>query len=175
MGTEGGEHMNIGGFEIERKFLIAMPAPEVIERGETSHITQTYLVGEPCTTERVRCRAWQDHTEYTHTIKRKLSNMRRLEDEHQVDGDTYRQLLLRADPDRRVMEKDRCVLVIDGLIWELDIFPFWKDRALLELELTGEEQRFTLPDCFTLIREVTDDPRYTNAALSREIVTEQLP
>ena len=167
--------MNIGGFEIERKFLIAMPAPEVLERGETSRITQTYLVGEPGTTERVRKRAWKDHAEYTHTIKRKLSNMRRLEDEHQIGEETYRQLLLRADPDCRVMEKTRCVLVIDGLTWELDIFPFWNDRAILELELTGEEQHFALPDCFTLIREVTDDPRYTNAALSREIVTEQLP
>ena len=167
--------MNIGGFEIERKFLIAMPSPEVIGRGETSRITQTYLIGEPGTTERVRKRAWMDRAEYTHTIKRKLSNMRRLEDEYQVDEETYLQLLRRADPDCCVMEKTRCVLVIDGLTWELDIFPFWDDRAILELELTGEEQRFTLPDCFKLIREVTDDPRYTNAALSREIVTEQLP
>ena len=166
--------MNIGGFEIERKFLIAMPAPEVIERGETSHITQTYLVGEPCTTERVRCRAWQDHTEYTHTIKRKLSNMRRLEDEHQIGEETYRQLLLRADPDCRVMEKTRCVLVIDGLTWELDIFPFWDDRALMELELHDETQTLRLPPDIGIVREVTFDSRYTNSAIAREIPWEPI-
>ena len=167
--------MNINGFEIERKYLIAMPGRDFLESCERSEITQTYLLGDVNTTERVRKRVRGETCEYTHTIKRKLSNMRRLEDEHQIGEETYRQLLLRADPDCRVMEKTRCVLVIDGLTWELDIFPFWDDRAILELELTGEEQHFALPDCFTLIREVTDDPRYTNAALSREIVTEQLP
>lgn len=167
--------MNIGGFEIERKFLIAMPGEDVLSRGEMSEITQTYLLGEPGTTERVRCRKWADRCEYTHTVKRKLSNMRRREDESSIGEEEYKELLRRADPDRRSIEKKRCCLTIDGLLWELDVFPFWSDRAILELELTGEEQRFALPDCFTLIREVTDDPRYTNAALSLEIVTEIIP
>ncbi len=167
--------MNLDGFEIERKFLIAMPPETLLEQGETSKITQTYLLGEPGTTERVRCRRWADRCEYTHTVKRKLSNMRRLEDETAIGEEEYKLLLKRADPSRRSIEKQRCCLTIDGLLWELDVFPFWKDRAILELELTGENQVFSLPDCFTLIREVTDDPRYTNAALSLKIVTETIP
>ena len=35
--------MNNNGFEIERKFLIAYPERELLDRGESSVITQTYL------------------------------------------------------------------------------------------------------------------------------------
>lgn len=167
--------MNIDGFEIERKFLIEMPGPEVLDMGEMSEISQTYLLGEPGTTERVRFRRRGSVCEYTHTVKKKLSNMRRLEDERYIGEEEYQHLLKRADPERRSIEKRRYCLEKDGLLWELDVFPFWTDRAILELELSGEEQRFMLPDCFRLIKEVTDDPRYTNAALSKEIVTEELP
>lgn len=173
--TNKGDAMNLNGFEIERKFLIRMPEPEVLEKGEMSEIRQTYLLGEPGTTERVRRRRRENACEYTHTIKRKLSNVRRLEDESIISAEEYRQLLERADPERRSIEKRRYCIENDGLLWELDIFPFWTDRAILELEISGEDQQFTLPDFFRLIREVTEDPRYTNAALSLEIVTEDLP
>ena len=36
--------MNIDGFEIERKFLIAMPEKAFLEKCERSAITQTYLL-----------------------------------------------------------------------------------------------------------------------------------
>ena len=55
--------MNIDGFEIERKFLIAMPDKAFLEACERSEITQTYLVGEENTTERVRRRVYPDRCE----------------------------------------------------------------------------------------------------------------
>ena len=167
--------MNIDGVEIERRFLIEMPPQALLAQGETSEISQTYLLGEPGVTERVRLRRCGDECAYTHTVKRKLNNLRRLEDEKTVGEKDYQRLLLRADPKRRTIEKKRCCLLLDGLLWELDIFPFWEDRAILELELSDERQPFTLPDCFHLIREVTDDPRYSNAALSLALADGKLP
>ena len=161
--------MNIDGFEIERKFLIAMPDEAFLKTCSASAITQTYLVCDGNTTERVRERAYPDHCEYTHTIKYKLNNMRRIEDERQIDEDTYTALLERADPARRPIRKVRYCFEHDGRLWELDVFPFWKNSAYLEIELTGEDEAFTLPPGLRLLREVTDDPRYTNAALSLEI------
>lgn len=166
--------MNIDGFEIERKYLIAMPDSAFLEGCERSEITQTYLVGEENTTERVRRRVYADRCEYTHTVKRKLNNMRRIEDEHEIDEAAYMSLLARADSTRHVIEKTRHCFAYDGRIWELDVFPFWTDRAFLEIELTGEDERFALPPGIRLIREVTDDPRYTNAALSLEIPNEEI-
>ncbi len=165
--------MNIDGFEIERKFLIAMPDEAFLKTCSASAITQTYLVCDGNTTERVRERAYPDHCEYTHTIKYKLNNMRRIEDERQIDEDTYTALLERADPARRPIRKVRYCFEHDGRLWELDVFPFWKNSAYLEIELTGEDEAFTLPPGLRLLREVTDDPRYTNAALSLHIPEEE--
>ena len=165
--------MNIDGFEIERKFLIAMPDEAFLKTCSASAITQTYLGCDGNTTERVRERAYPDHCEYTHTIKYKLNNMRRIEDERQIDEDTYTALLERADPARRPIRKVRYCFEHDGRLWELDVFPFWKNSAYLEIELTGENEAFTLPPGLRLLREVTDDPRYTNAALSLHIPEEE--
>ena len=165
--------MNIDWFEIERKFLIAMPDEAFLKTCSASAITQTYLVCDGNTTERVRERAYPDHCEYTHTIKYKLNNMRRIEDERQIDEDTYTALLERADPARRPIRKVRYCFEHDGRLWELDVFPFWKNSAYLEIELTGEDEAFTLPPGLRLKREVTDDPRYTNAALSLHIPEEE--
>jgi Uncharacterized protein conserved in bacteria len=163
------DSMNSNGFEIERKFLIAMPDTAFLENCECSEITQTYLLGEENTTERVRKRVRGENCEYTHTVKRKLSNMRRIEDEKTIDAERYAELLERADGARRPIQKARYCFTQDGKLWELDVFPFWTDRAFLEIELTDEGEIFALPPGIRLIREVTDDPRYTNAALSLQI------
>ena len=161
--------MNIDGFEIERKFLIAMPEEDFLAGCECSGITQTYLTGEPGTTERVRRRRWADRCEYTHTIKHKINNMRRQEEETEITQAEYLELLKRADPARRTIEKLRCCYTIGGELWEIDVFPFWEDRAIVEIELSDESEEVELPPGLRLIREVTDDPRYTNAALSLAI------
>ena len=166
--------MNIDGFEIERKFLIAMPEKEFLEKCERSEITQTYLLGDENTTERVRKRVRGDKCEYTHTVKLRLNSMRRIETENVIDEAAYLELLKRADPARTPIEKVRCCFTQDGLFWELDVFPFWDDRAFLEIELTDEGDEFALPPGIRLIREVTDDPRYTNAALSLSIPDEEI-
>ena len=166
--------MNIDGFEIERKYLIAMPSREFLEGCQASSITQTYLLVEKDATERVRKRVYADSCEYTHTVKHKLNNMRRLEEEREIDADEYAALLTRSDPQRRAIEKTRHCFRFDGRLWELDVFSFWTDRAFLEIELTDEGEAVTLPPGLRLIREVTDDPRYTNAALSFEIPEEDI-
>ena len=158
--------MNINGYEIERKFLVEMPEEAFLEKCERSAITQTYLLGEPGTTERVRRRENAGGCEYTHTVKRKISDIRREETERVIEEAEYLALLERADPARRQIEKTRCCFEHGGMLWELDIFPFWEDRAVLEIELTDEKEAITFPEALHLMREVTDDPRYTNAALS---------
>lgn len=166
--------MNIDGFEIERKFLIAMPEREFLESCERSAITQTYLLGDANTTERVRKRVRGDKCEYTHTVKVRLNSMRRIETESVIGEAEYTALLQRADPARRPIEKVRHCFTQEELLWELDVFPFWDDRAFLEIELTDESDEVTLPPGIRLIREVTDDPRYTNAALSLHIPEEEI-
>ena len=161
--------MNVDGFEIEHKLLIAMPDESLLQSASRSHIVQTYLLGEPLTTERVRARSYADRDEYTHTTKIRLSAMKRIEQEETVTREMYEALLTRADPARRSIEKDRYCLDYAGHTLEIDVFPFWQTYAILEIELEREDEEFRIPPEIRVIREVTDDPRYTNSALSLEI------
>ena len=154
-------------YEIERKFLIRMPDPDWLRReAEGTEITQTYLSAPPGVSERVRKRGRDGVFVYTHTVKRKLTDLRRIEDEEEISAERYAELLQRTDPSRQVIRKVRWCFTREGQFFELDVFPFWEDRAFLEIELKDEGQEVRLPPELRLIREVTEDPRYTNSALA---------
>ena len=72
-----------------------------------------------------------------------------------------------ADPTRRPIRKDRYCLTYDNQYFEIDVYPFWDDRAIVEIELRDEAQTVRFPEKLRLIREVTDDAAYKNAALAR--------
>lgn len=163
--------MNQNGYEIERKFLIRRPAAAWLEANcEGSDIIQTYLKTEaPGHSDRVRRREGKDGVVYTHTMKRRISDLRREEQEREISEGEYLSLLQRADPERRSIEKRRYVLAYEGKDFEIDVYPFWQDRAVMEIELADEAETVKLPPEIEIIKEVTQDRRYTNAALAREI------
>ena len=158
--------------EIERKFLIEYPDCALLERlseGDFSQISQTYLVAEAGTSERVRARTRGGVTVYTHNTKIKLSHMKRVELEDEISETEYRELLKRADPKCRVIEKTRYCVPYGGFVFEIDVFPFWNDKAFMEVEMPSEDTAVELPDFVKIIREVTEDNRYTNHALAIEL------
>ena len=158
--------------EIERKFLIEYPNLKELERlsnGNFSQISQTYLVGEKGTSERVRARTRDGKTVYTHNTKIKLSSMKRIELEDEVSEEEYTELLKRADKKCRTIEKVRYCVDFGGFEFEIDVFPFWQDKAFMEVEMPSEDTHVDLPDFVKVIREVTDDNRYTNHALAIEL------
>lgn len=158
--------------EIERKFLIEYPDLTELEKlseGNFSDISQTYLIGEEGTSERVRARTRNGVTVYTHNTKIKLSSMKRIELEDEISEEEYNELLKRADPKCRTIEKVRYCIPYGGFTLEIDVFPFWNDKAFMEVEMPSEDTAVELPDFVKIIREVTDDNRYTNHALAIEI------
>ena len=162
--------------EIERKFLIRMPDIQWLETAaQAADIVQTYLEkGEKGLSGRVRRRSGKNGTVFTHTEKRHISSMRREEYEREISEEEYRQLLLLADPKRRPVEKRRYVLEYRGQNFEIDIYPFWNDRAIMEIELEDECQAVDFPPEIDIIKEVTEDKRYTNSSIAREIPVEDL-
>ena len=67
----------------------------------------------------------------------------------------------------RPIRKTRYCLSENNLYFEIDIFPFWKDQAILEVELSDENQEIIFPKELEIIREVTDDENFKNIALAR--------
>ncbi len=157
--------------EIERKYLIAYPDLAALERHpgcQRVDIVQTYLKTE-VSGETARVRQWESEGQclFFSTRKRTVSDMTRVELEEQITPEAYQALLARADPDCRPIRKRRYRLSENGLCYEIDVYPEWTDKAIMEIELTSEDQTVVLPDCVTVIREVTGDRRYSNHALAR--------
>ena len=166
---------NATPIETERKFLIQKPDLEklkALEGCNVSRITQTYLTDPDGNVERVRMRVYADKTVYTHTVKRRISPMSALEEEHVIDRAEYDLLLARADAKRAPIEKTRCAIPFAGHTAEIDIYPFWQKQAVLEIELTGEDDRVPVPGFVTVIRDVTGDHSYSNNSLSLKVPKE---
>ena len=156
--------------EIERKFLIAYPDIGYLEKNAgRSHIVQTYLACEDGKSSRVRKRVYPEKTVYTFTEKQHITAVRRMEYEREIGENEYRELLERADKSRNPVEKDRYCLDYEGQMFEIDVYPFYTDRAIMELEIENEAQKILFPPEIRIIREVTEDNRYTNASFARKI------
>lgn len=157
-------------FEIERRFLTRLPQADYLAANtKMTEIVQTYLLSEKGETNRVRKRGAGGVYEYTHTIKRRISGIRRIEEEQLIGESEYKELLKSSDPQRCTIEKKRWCLDYMEQTFEIDIFPFWSDRAIMELELRDEQQEIIFPPQIEIIKEITDDGRYTNAALAKAV------
>ena len=168
----------IGSTETERKYLIAYPNVDALLSSpycSAAHLVQTYLLSEPHVTERVRKRISGESTVYTHTIKMRRTAETAEEREEEIGEAAYLSLLRRADLSRKPIEKTRMFFLDGGKYYEIDLYPFWNDRAILELE-TAEEvgEGVKVPECLHLIRDVTDDVRYKNARLADHVPYDEI-
>ena len=157
--------------EIERKFLIERPVLRLLEalpNCERVDIIQTYLKTDKDTEElRIRQRGANGHYIYFKTRKKKLSDMKRVEQEERLTQEEYLSLMVQADPACRPIHKERYCLSENGLYYEIDIYPDWPDKAIMEIELHSENQEISIPEGIHVIREVTNDRAYSNHELAR--------
>lgn len=158
-------------YEIERKFLIKYPDLQALE-AESSRvidIEQTYLQRtEKGVSRRVRKSTENGAVTYRKNEKRRISSIKREENESEISRGEYDELLKSADPARHPISKTRYCVPIGRLTAEIDVFRGITEFAICEVELPAEDAAFTLPDCVSVIREVTDDPRFTNSAMAKE-------
>ena len=163
--------------EIERKYLIAAPDAALLEEKSVKRlaIAQVYLrpdsSGAGRRIRRTRCGAEE---RFFYTEKTRITAVTRIEREREISSAEYEALLLERDEALRTIEKTRYLVPFEGHTLEIDVFPFWKDRAFCECELRSENEPIFLPDWLHVYREVTDDPRYTNRALARAVPEEVL-
>ena len=159
--------------EIERKYLIARPDPRLLDQMpgcEQADIIQTYLKsGDPSEERRIRRRKSNGTYVYFMTRKRKTSGDRRVEIEERLSQEEYDELLMtEADPDYRPIRKKRYSLNANGLNYEIDLYPGWENQAIMEIELYNEDQKVVFPEGIQVIREVTDDPAFSNRELAKD-------
>ena len=160
--------------ECERKFLIRMPRKEFLSHTQKSEIIQTYLLSTRGVTARVRSRAYESKTVYTHTEKRRLSSLSAVENEREISKEEYNALLRElTDKTRMPIQKTRYTLPFGTHLLEIDVYPFWQRQAVLEVELASEEEKVSFPKEIEILREVTSDAAYKNVSLSKSIPEEE--
>lgn len=157
-------------YEIERKFLIEYPdvmALEKLPNCQRVEIIQTYLTAPAGEESRVRQRGIDGNYIYFQTTKKKVTELKRVEVERRLSKDEYLRLLMDADPACRPIRKTRYCMTFDNQYFEIDVYPFWKNKAILEIELADESSEIRFPAQIKVIGEVTDDDSYKNASLAR--------
>lgn len=155
--------------EIERKFLIEYPdvaALEKLPNCQRVEIIQTYLTAPEGEESRVRQRGIDGHYIYFQTTK-KGTGLKRVELERRLSKDEYLRLLMEADPNCRPIRKTRYCLTHENQYFEIDVYPFWQDKAIVEIELRDENVEIRFPGALKVIKEVTGDEAYKNASLAR--------
>jgi len=156
-------------FEIERKFLIEYPDMKILEKYPKSEIAQTYLKTDDGFTSRVRARTSDGVTKYIFTEKKRVTDLKCIENEREISADEYKELLKLADPERMTVYKTRYCVPHNGRVVEVDIYPFWSDRAIAEVEMQDESEKVELPDFIKVIRDVTAEKAYKNASIAKKI------
>ena len=157
-------------YEIERKFLIEYPDIAELEKlpnCQRVEIIQTYLTAPEGEESRVRQRGIDGNYIYFQTTKKTVTDLKRVEVERRLSQEEYLRLLMEADPACRPIRKSRYCLTYDNQYFEIDVYPFWKDKAILEIELATETTQVRFPKKIRVIREVTEDDAYKNASLAR--------
>ena len=156
--------------EIERKYLVKYPDIKYLESLKSCaavEITQTYI--EPADGEkyRVRKRGNQGNYTYFHTVKRLISGFKRVEEEKIISEYEYESYLNEENAEKIQLSKIRYCLLYGNKYFEIDVFPFWDDKAYIEIELKSEDEKVILPPFIELIKDVSTDRSYTNLSLAK--------
>lgn len=146
------------GMEIERKFLIK-EMPKDLESYDFHIIEQAYLTVKPT----IRVRREDDNFYMTYKGSGLMSH-----EEYNLPLTEEAYITLRQKADGNIITKKRYLIPYEKYTIELDVFaePF-APLVIAEVEFPSVEEAecFTVPKWFDT--DVTDDPEYYNANMSR--------
>lgn len=170
----------------EKKYIISMVDLELLKNKyntETVYVERTYLNPTEENVERV--------IKYTSTIdkasdtvnteqvnqqnqtnKNKIDRYYYIENCTSIDiykDDTekeigikdYNRLKQEIKPNTHPLKRKRIKFVYQGTYFEIDIYPFWSDKAILKVEKSnGKDEPVSLPKEIKILSDITGDQRY---------------
>ena len=158
-------------YKAQRKFLIEYPDVLMLENLKKCtrvEISQTYLRSPSGKEIRIRQRGGNGHYIYFQKMLRNPADPTKVNIERRLDKDEYLKLLMEADPSMRQIRKTRYCLTYHRRYFELDLYPFWKDKAVLKVPIQAEDDEIRFPKWVKILSEITDDEHYTNLALATD-------
>lgn len=158
--------------ETERKYLIAYPDTAMLRSlpdVQVWNIVQIYLCASSGVTARIRMVEENGALRYIYTEKRRISALSSYESEREVDEAEYVRLSRMADDRLQPVKKTRYRFSFRGFCMEVDVYPFWQDRAILEIELPSETVQPPIPEYLHVLSDVTGEKRYSNRSLAESV------
>lgn len=165
--------------EIERKFLVRFPKSwsalaELFDGiHDVKRISQTYLKPEPGeqaarVRKTVEGLTGDTDTVYHFNQKKPTGDTGTHEEtEHEISEKQYQNYLKQANPTKCEVQKTRFVFDWHDQRFELDLFKgHLKGLAIMEIELEDKDETVELPPFIDVIKEVTEDKRFSNFSLA---------
>ena len=95
-----------------------------------------------------------------------------MEDERDISEAEYLSLKENIKPGTSPIYKTRHTFLYGNRVIEIDIYPEWRNSCIMEIELASRTEILNIPSFIEIIKEVTGDKRYSNAAMSNEFPKE---
>lgn len=160
--------------EIEYKFLIQMPDLKVLSAQpdfKEKQLTQMYLelpvgLSEFGTRCRIRKTEAEGKVTFRKTFKHDVTDLTRVEIEEEISEEEYTALSVFLRKGTAAVTKTRLTFSFEGYTCEVDVFPFWKDKAFLEIEVESESVTPPVPDFIRVIKDVSKDRNYRNSSIA---------
>lgn len=153
----------------KHKYLIAMPDMAAFAEkysAATIDMMQTYLRETNPQIER-RIRQQKNGSEYLYfyTEKHTMPDDTKWETEKPISQKEYIQYLMEGDTGLHAVHKTKYRFTFAGQRFELDVYPFCEDKAILFRY--AEKDEGELPPEIDVLREVTGNPEYKNKQLAK--------
>ena len=153
----------------KRKYLVKMPDLAELKahyEAPALNMMQTYLiVTQPDVERRVRQQENGEDYLYFYTEKHNMPDGAKWATEKPISEKAYIRYLMEGDSALHSVRKTKYRFIYGDCRFELDVYPFSQDRAILFMYSSGADA--PMPPEIEVIREVTGDPAYKNRQLAR--------
>ena len=157
--------------EKKRKYLVKMPDMNqlIVRYGAVPfEMVQHYLVEtNPAIERRIRRQKNGSDYLYFYTEKHTMTDGTVLDTERPISGKHYLKYLMEADPNLQEVHKVKYRFNYDRGRFEIDIYPFSKEKAVLFVYAGEEDQEVVIPPEIEILQEVTGNLEYKNKTLAR--------
>ena len=154
--------------EKKHKYLIRMPDLNQLViryRAVPYDMMQTYLhMTNPSIERRIRQQKNGSDYLYFYTEKHTMPDNTKWDTEKPISQKEYIQYLMEGDTGLRSVHKTKYRFTYEHQRFELDIYPFSKDKAIMFRY--ADNDNVVIPPEIEILREVTGDPEYKNKQLA---------
>ncbi|MBQ8535708.1 MAG: AAA family ATPase [Bacilli bacterium] len=152
---------------VEKKYLISMPDVDQLIKNKNCrkvHVKQHYLIDETKQEKEKIVLRRENNKNFYYKVNKKNN----VKYSKAINADQYINKLEDENNKFYHIYKDRYYYIFDSRCIKIDVFPFWKDKAILEVDILNDRESIKFPKFINVIEDVTNNESYKNYYLAEE-------